>query len=435
MRWWSRCLWLFAWVLPMPAIADTGEVVVRADFVPREAWVGQRVVLQVDVLAAEAWAQLEGRPRIELPGAYVLPPQGDGIRLRETIDGRSYSGQRYEFFVYPQRAGRLTLQVPGVEVRVRQLGAGATEQTISTALPESTFESRVPPGADNITGLISTTGLSVEQRWEPPDGVKQVGDAVRRIVRFEATDVSGMAFAPLDQEPVDGFGLYPAEPQVDDRYNRGQLHGTRTETVTYVAERAGQFELPAIGFTWWDTDKEQLQRVELPGLAVTVGGGTAAKASNGPGAPSHRLSWWWALLMATLVLLFLLRRPAGRAWRAVVRACVASEKYQFRLVQAAIRQGRPVPVMRELMRWLDWINDNQRPARLDRFLDRYGDADTRAALEALQKNLDIAQSVGDRRELSNALVQVRKRWREQTGQRKPGRVMLAPLNGASTREI
>jgi hypothetical protein len=430
-----RLAWvlLLSAALRMPAVAATDDLVVRTDFSPREAWVGQRVILQVDVLAADAWAQLDGTPRIELPGAYVLPPQGQGVRLQETIEGRSFSGQRYEFFVYPQRAGKLVLPDTAIEVRVRQLGAGDGEETLPARLPELAFESRVPPGAEQVQGLISTTGLRVEQRWEPADGVRQVGDAVRRTVRFEAPDVSGMAFPPLAHGPVEGFGVYPAEPQVDDRSERGSLQGARTETATYVAERAGRFELPAISFVWWDTAREQLQQAELPGMTVTVSGGPAAAAPAVIAATPRPAFWWW-VLAGTAALVLLLHRPIARRWRAAAQSRTRSERYQFRLLRAAIRRGRPAPVLRELMRWLDRINDAPRPARLDRFLERYGDEDTRQALEALQRDLEQSQRIADRRGLLNNLVRARGRWLERPGRKKAGILALPPLNGAPGQE-
>jgi hypothetical protein len=429
---WLAGLLLLAMALWMPTVAATDDLLVRTDFGPRDPWLGQRVILQVDVLAAGAWAQLDRTPRIELPGAYVLPPQGQGVRLQETIDGRSFSGQRYEFFVYPQRAGRLVLPNTAIEVRVRELGAGGGEQTVPARLPQLTLESRVPPGAEQVKGLISTTGLRVEQRWEPADGAREVGDAVRRIVRFDAPDVPGMAFPPLEHGPVEGFGVYPAEPQVDDRFERGSLQGVRTEAVTYIAQRAGRFELPAISFAWWDTATEQLQRAELPGMSVTVSGGAAA-AAPAVTAPTTRPAFWWWLLAGT-ALLVLLHRPIARRWRAAAQSRTLSERHQFRLLRAAIRRGQVAPVLRELMRWLDRINDSPGPARLDRFLERYGDADTRQALEALQRDLEQSRRIADRRGLLNNLDRARNRWLQRPGRKKAGVFTLPPLNGAPGQE-
>jgi hypothetical protein len=420
---------LLSWV---PVVASADGLVVRAEFSPTQAWVGQQVVLQVDVLAADAWAQLDGIPHIELPGAYVLPPQGQGVRLQETLDGRSHSGQRYEFFIYPQRAGTLSLPATGIEVRISRFGDAASAETVSAALPGLAFESRTPPGTEGIAGLLSTPDLRVEQRWEPAGGLAQVGDALRRSIRFEAADISGMAFRPLEHAPLDGFGVYPAEPQVDDRYNRGKLQGSRTETVTYIAERAGQFEFPAIRFTWWDTAGEQLQQVELPGRSVSISGVTNAAAPSAVDPFSR--PWWWLAAAAAVMGLIVLGRPVLRLWRAAAKKRAQSEYHRFRLLQAAIRRGRPAQVLRELMRWLDRINASARPARIDVFLDRYGDAQTRAALDTLQRQVDDGGRITDRAALASHLKRARERWLRQSGEHQDNHFALPPLNGAPTGE-
>jgi hypothetical protein len=407
------------------------DLVVRAEVRPEEAWVGQQVVLQVDVLAAGGWAQLAGNPRIELPAAYVMPRQGQGIRLQETIDGQPYSGQRYEFFVYPQRADRLVLQDTPINVRVRQLGLDADEVTLSATLPGLTIDSRLPPGAGDLQGLISTTAFSADQRWEPANDRIQVGDAVRRTVLIEAADVSGMAITPLAHERIDGIGLYPAEPRVDDRYHRGSLAGSRTEIMTYVAERAGRFELPSINLIWWDTANGQLRRVELPGMTLTVSDGAAEESAAT--AAALLASPWLIALLALLVSLFALHKPIGRLWLAVVRSRARSEPHQFRVLLAAVRRGRPALVRRELMRWLDRTGGSARPARLDWFLDRYGDPQTRAAITPLLEGLGEGGGIADRRLLLDGLIQARRRWLRHNHRAKAGLCALPPLNGAHSK--
>ena len=79
------------------------------------------------------------------------------------------------------------------------------------------------------------------------------------------------------------------------------------------------------------------------------------------------------------------------------------------------RLGDERAVLRETMRWLDRINDDSRPARLDQFLQKYGEARE-------QENVS---------ELIGALATARKRW--QRAQRRTGQVtgLLPGFNGMS----
>ena len=61
-----------------------------------------------------------------------------------------------------------------------------------------------------------------------------------------------MVIPPLPAAPQEGLAAYPAPPQVEDSGGeRGQaIRGTRTESVTYVAQQEGEYRLPAIELAW-----------------------------------------------------------------------------------------------------------------------------------------------------------------------------------------
>ncbi len=414
-------LWLASGVM-----AADDDLVVRARVTEAQVWVGQRAILQIDVLAADAWAQVANFGRIEMAGAYLLPPRDQGTRLQETIGGQSFTGQRYELFLYPQRAGELQLQAEPLEVRVRRFGAGGGDAFRNVTLPPVSIRARFPPGAEGITGLISTRELRAEQRWEPPVDELKVGDSLRRVIRLQAADVPGMAFRPLRFEAIKGLGVYPAQPRVEDEYHRGMLRGSRIESVTYVAERAGRFSLPAITLTWWDTANERLRRIELPGRALVVSG--AAMATEDKHAEERMPFRLLAMLLAAGMVPFLLRHRIAAHWRGWRRARADSEAQHFRRLRAAIRAGDPTAVYRHLMRWLDRIDETNEPARLDDFLERYCDEADRQVMTQLQASLIDGNRLADRRAMLRVLKQARRRWQRRNAVPAGGKSLLPPLN-------
>ena len=396
------------------AVACRAGPLVRVEAIPREAWIGQRVVVRVDVLAEDAWAQLAEIGQVTVPGAYVLPPPDEGTRLQQTIDGRAYGGQRYEWWVYPQRAGRLRLSVPPVAVRVRRFGSAAGDRVSRIEPPAVTIHSRVPPGAEGIDGLISAAELSAEQQWQPDVARLRVGDALRRTVRLRVRDVPGMAFAPLRFAAVAGLGVYPSEAQVDDSYHRGSLTGARTEAVTYVAERPGDYTLPAIELQWWDIRAERLRRAVLPGRQLSV----AVNPAVSP--PAARVPWragaGWLLAAAGLAL----AGAALRRWR-------RSEPARFRALRRAVRRGHAAAIYRELMPWLDCLSVASRPARLDAFMARHGPPGTLPLLAQLERSLSSGEPLAEPRALLAALRRARASWRRSL-RRAAADGVLAPLN-------
>ena len=73
------------------------------------------------------------------------------------------------------------------------------------------------------------------------------------------------------------------------------------------------------------------------------------------------------------------------------------------------------------MRWLDRINDDTQPARLDQFLEQY--CDTRAQAAAI----DVEKTGAA--ELAKALTVARKRWRQLQRERVNASELLPGLNG------
>ncbi|MGB5986488.1 MAG: hypothetical protein WBG37_14375 [Desulfobacterales bacterium] len=83
-------------LLVLTAQLSAGEsepIIVRSSIATEpEIWVGQRVLMQVDVLARDEWAKIKKAPDVEVPGAYVVRLETQGVRLNETIDGSAYTG-------------------------------------------------------------------------------------------------------------------------------------------------------------------------------------------------------------------------------------------------------------------------------------------------------------------------------------------------------
>ena len=264
---------------------------------------------------------------------------------------------------------------------------------------------------------------------------RKVGDAIERTITLRAADVSGMAFTPMRHSEIDNLGIYPGEPTVDDKFNRGDLSGTRVETVTYVFERPGEFEIPGMSFPWWDIRNAKLQRIELPGLSVQVAAGavTAAEAETVSGTTrklSARLVWSVLLPFAIVAVIAMRfgRRVLGRfaAWRQARRE---SEARYFSQVMRAVRSGDQNAVLRETMRWLDRINRDSSPARLDQFLERYGDARAQTVAATL-----VSREPADRsnfKAFAGGLVAARGRWQKAGRDRRNVNRLLPALNGDS----
>jgi hypothetical protein len=412
-----------------PVASAAGDIVLRSAVEPAEAWIGQRVVLQIDVLGADGWAQISRFGDLDLPGAYLIRTDSQGTRLQEIIDGVAYTGQRYEVSIYPQRPGAIEVPAIPVEVTIKAWGAEASQRVQQGQAPAVTIQARLPPGAEGVGGLVSTTQLSANQQWNPVNGASKVGDALQRTVTLQAEDVSGMAFAPLAYADLPGVGIYPAGPEVSDSADRGSLSGRRSETVTYVFERAGAVQIPDIQLTWWNVSTEELETITLPGRELEIApgpvGSAGASGVSASGPFSARDLWLsMAVLAVALVLLLRLGRPLLRRWGAWRRRRRDSEARYFRHALGSVRSQDARRALRDVMRWVDRINPTAQPAQLRDFVRAFGDAGAEEAFDRLLRDTAAHGRVSDTEAVVSALKAGRREWME-AGRRKriPSRVL------------
>ncbi len=409
------------------------DVILRTSVTPEEAWVGQRVLFYVEVLGADGWAQITDSGKPELQGAYVMRTESQGVRLSETIARTSYTGQRYQLSIYCQRPGRVEIPPGPVTVTVKQWGINAAETSYVMTTPSASLVCKVPPGAEGIQGLISTNRLEARQSWSSRPETATTGDAITRKVTLSAEDVSGMAFPPMQHPEIEGVGIYPGQPTVTDQTDRGSLRGEREESVTYVFEEPGDIALPAIVLPWWDIDAAVLQRIELPGLELIVEGQIApdpvVETEVVPTVKPRARRLLAAVAVVLIAIGLWLALKVGRWLQTRRRAWLASEEAAFKGVNRALRGRDPATICAAVMRWLDRLDIGTRPARLDLFLEDYGDEPTRAAAAVLAQRLATGERFTEPRSLARGLKKARKDFRQALRARRIASNVLPELNG------
>jgi hypothetical protein len=422
---------LMLWILLCSAASAGGDIVLRAAVKPAEAWVGQRVVLQIDVLGADGWAQIGRFGEMDLPGAYLIRTDSQGTRLQENIDGVSYTGQRYEVSVYPQKAGVIEVPPLPVDVAIKTWGADAAQALRQERTPAVAITAKLPPGVKEIRGLISTTAFLAEQRWSADTAELKVGDALQRTITMQAEDVSGMAFAPLEFAELPGLGIYPAEPELADSADRGSLRGRRTEAVTYVFERAGVVQIPDIQLSWWNVSAQKLEAITLRGREFEIGPGPVGTAGT-PAVQRFGVQDLWlpgALVSVAIVFLLRFGRPLMRRWYSWRRRRRESEPRYFKRALQSVRSKNPRLALRDIMRWLDRIHEGQRPVQLEAFVRRHADADARVAVNRLLDAVATDGRLADPATLIRVLTAMRTRWRKRGQRGSDAAFVLPDLNG------
>ncbi|MBW1645754.1 MAG: BatD family protein [Deltaproteobacteria bacterium] len=380
------------WLVFLFAAAHAGPppALLRVALTPTaRIWRGQRLTLNVSLYTTIAFA---GPTRFDLPqaaGMVVMASEDHPLLGREEIGGIVYLSKRHEIYLFPLRAGKLTVPPFAVEFSFRTAAGQVVSRRLTT--PRLTCEVREVPGADPHLPLVTAADFRVEEQWQPPPRRPRVGDALTREVTLVADGLPGMLLPPLRLVKVDGLGLYRRQPLVTDRQERGALIGSRRETVTYVCERPGIFTIPAIEFQWWQPRTATLQRLSLPAVELRVV--PHPRLTGGIQAGGGGFPWRMAVPLAA-GLLFLAglayyRLRAAERTRQLLPAGGRrqEERQHWARFRAAARRNDAPAVLEALYHWLDAAVFTGSAGSLAAFAALAGDREVKKQLAMLESFL------------------------------------------------
>jgi len=280
-------------------------------------WVGQQMVLVVELLAPGYFASAAAFDLPEPAGVLLMPPQNHPVVGNETIDGTLYTVQRHELPAWAMRAdaGAIPAFTVRFSYKEQPLDKDETPATVTTT--EIPVTVKTPPGAEGLGTVISARNLDIRDVWDPTPGTEPVkaGTAYKRSITFTAPGVPGMLFPVFPAGEIDGLGIY-TKHGVQDRSDRGVMVGESVDAVTYVLQSPGTYTLPAANFTWFDPDAGQLithtfpeqvfEVIANPDQASVPSVGESGDTAAGPLASMDRRTIGWLMLAAVAVLVLAL---------------------------------------------------------------------------------------------------------------------------------
>ena len=345
------------------------------------------------------------------------------IKLTRKIDGRDWQIIRYPLALYPQTADRL--QIPPIDVRFTTSARfGSEEKAFEFKTDPLELTVNLPPGAKPGELIVTTTSFELEHDWQPATGALKTGDAVTLTVKRSADDISAMLLPPLPVFQADGLAAYPQAPDVNDKTDRGDLTGERIDSITWVVEQAGDYEIPGIRFQWWDPDRRELKQQIVPGMSLDippVAAADAVTATNSTWPLKLLIAVITALLAFTLWLLF--RRKSHEQHP-------DNEKTTYTRLTNACKNHQAGQVYAAIHAWLEYLplvaTNRPRPLTLNEFAGLCDDQQLATDLDELQKALIASSPDWQGDELLNSLQRIRRRINRRKPS--PAEAHLAPLN-------
>ncbi|MGI9290750.1 MAG: hypothetical protein ACR2QG_05680 [Gammaproteobacteria bacterium] len=344
----------------------------------QEYYLGQQARFFIEVVTDTWFTTAPRYPEVRVAGAVVLDPERFSTNVTVRDDGRTLNGQRHGYLIYPQRAEMLT--VPPQTVRFAVSVDGKPSKEISLTSQPVSLKVVIPPGVSKPANLVTATNYSLKDDFDTDFKNLKVGDSITRRVTQSADDVQALLLPTVQFVAVKGLAIYPGEPKLENSTNRGQYRGSRTDTVTYMVEKAGDYELPAIEVEWWDPEAERLRKPKLESESFTAlpnpdalrGDAVAdSEVDESPGFKdllSNVFEWLTrnvqllCLLLGGAYLLSLVYRRYSQPLLTWFKQRRPKEKIHeaenFRILQKACNSGSSADIHRAFWLWADSTDTN-----------------------------------------------------------------------------
>ena len=242
---------------------------------------GQQVLIDVDILVPDFFTSPPQFPLFDVPDAIVTLPDDRAQNMVETIDGVQYAGIRRTYAVIPETSGTFTLPPVVITLGYSQDGKPVAGET---ALPAVRFTVEAAPGGTAASPIFAARGLTIGQSFDRDPSSLKAGDAIVRTITIFAENTQAMMIPAIPSAAAPGLKPYPASPKLADGVQAEDrtTGSTRIETITYIAEAEGTFEIPAVSYLWFDVKTQSSQLANLPATVVKVSKSAPATTGLAP---------------------------------------------------------------------------------------------------------------------------------------------------------
>ena len=298
------------------------EPLIEVDFEESSAIPGQVLTLRITVLVPTWLPKPVVFPTFDAPNVLVRLPEGSTGPTSRTIDGETWSGVSRRYLISPMVPGPADL--PAQDLIVTWAEPGQTDPLVQTiALDPITVTGVTPEGTEDLSPFLAAENVTLTGEVSEAEMPLAAGDSLT-ITLTAAIEGTSAMFLPQLFPPVSmpGVAAYPAEPLIVDKEDRGKQSGTRTETLTLVAQSGGGGELAPVEVRWYNLSSKKVETATTEGLTISV---------DAPDAiPPARDLRSLALYGAGLVLVVLVGVAALRWVVPPVRAALAARRQRIR---------------------------------------------------------------------------------------------------------
>ena len=214
-------------------------------------------------------------------------PVQPSLNKVETLNGERYmTAILKQCILYPQQSGNLTISSGNYDVSVVQFDTfrsifGSISKPVEKSLKVTSNKATIhilplpEPKPASFTGAVGKFNVTTDLK--PATGLKTYSAAIYRYIISGTGNIKYIK-APEIKFP-DQFDVYDPKTDVQVNDGAGDMSGRVVMDYTYIPQYAGEFEIPASEFSYFNPETGKYETVTVPARHLSV--------AKGEGQPSN----------------------------------------------------------------------------------------------------------------------------------------------------
>ncbi len=271
-------------------LANNEDLFLEVQATPDKPFVQSQVIYSLRLYSRVQIAQASlSEPELK---EAVIEKLGEDSNYATQIKGVDYWVTERKYAIFPQQSGVLTIPALTLNAEIVSAQAGrnsffgqAITQNKRVSSKPITLNVQAVPEALKQAAWLSAESLQLTEQWSDSQLQVKVGEPLTRTVTLVAKGSTVGQLPELStQIAVEGIKIYPDQPQLQEAKNNDGLTAMRQEKIAFIANKAGEYQLPAIDVAWFNSKTQQLETAHLP--AVTIKALPVAEAVETQVAPT-----------------------------------------------------------------------------------------------------------------------------------------------------
>ncbi|WP_157237526.1 BatD family protein [Beggiatoa alba] len=271
----------------VPASSTTTEkakdLFLEVDAEPKNPYVQSQVIYTLRLFHAVDIANASLTDLNLAQGDAIVQRLGEDINYKTQRDNKAYRVIERKYAIFPQKSGALHIDPLILQAQLLDnnryprsaFDSFFTQQTGTTKkILSNPIDLTVQPIPSEFSGTqwLPAKQIVLQEEWSTNPPQFEVGKPITRTITLNANGLTAGQLPILvsnNYYPAD-LKSYPDQTQPTEQMTSSGAISARQEKTAIIPTKAGQYVLPAISVSWWNTNTNTMEVATLPEQTIKV---------------------------------------------------------------------------------------------------------------------------------------------------------------------